>query len=183
MARNHQKGFTLIELIVVVVIIGVIAAIAIPQYYTYKTRADRSVIISDCNAIYRGFVVYFIEQDEYPFQGADATGDGLDRQFKLDTFSPLIDERLMGMNIGMEINVNNLKNRLHNNRAEAFDSPDLPLGLNQAFYLVLPWAADPGTKFIVAQSEHVKYADGTEVDGGNWLDGVYMSDKDGNLIR
>ena len=43
---NNSKGFTLIELMIVIAIIGVLAGIAIPQYSSYSKRAKFSEIIS-----------------------------------------------------------------------------------------------------------------------------------------
>lgn len=45
--KSAQKGFTLIELMIVVAIVGILAAVAIPQYQNYITRAQVSRVMSE----------------------------------------------------------------------------------------------------------------------------------------
>jgi type IV pilus assembly protein PilA len=64
-ARRIQGGFTLIELMMVVGIIGILASIVIPIFMQYQARARTSEAKATLGAIYTGEIVYVTEEGRY----------------------------------------------------------------------------------------------------------------------
>jgi type IV pilus assembly protein PilA len=59
MIKRNQKGFTLIELMIVIAIIGILAAIAIPNFIEYRNKSYCSRAESDANSIASALADYF----------------------------------------------------------------------------------------------------------------------------
>jgi len=60
-----KKGFTLIELMIVVAIIGILAAIAIPDFLKFQAKAKQSEARTNLGAIFTTQVAYFGEKNTY----------------------------------------------------------------------------------------------------------------------
>jgi general secretion pathway protein G len=66
-----NKGFTVIEIMIVLSIIGLLAAIALPKYQNYKTNAEIAIVKSDISKISQLLKAYHLEAFEYPNSLAD----------------------------------------------------------------------------------------------------------------
>src|SRR6056297_1373744 len=66
---QKERGFTLIELIVVIAVIGILASIAVPRYTNVKDKADLTVIKMDLKNIQTLVEIYALEnENQYPSQ-------------------------------------------------------------------------------------------------------------------
>lgn len=68
---KKREGFTLVELMVVVVIIGILIAIAIPIYGGIQARARRNACYANQRIIDGAIAMYYAEEGEYPATGTD----------------------------------------------------------------------------------------------------------------
>ncbi|MBM3307884.1 MAG: prepilin-type N-terminal cleavage/methylation domain-containing protein [Candidatus Eisenbacteria bacterium] len=63
--RRNQRGFTLVELMIVVIIVGILAAVAIPMYQGATERAKASEAVAALGTIRGAMRVYFAEHGTY----------------------------------------------------------------------------------------------------------------------
>ncbi|HZW24789.1 MAG TPA: prepilin-type N-terminal cleavage/methylation domain-containing protein [Gallionella sp.] len=75
--KNVQKGFTLIELMIVVAIIGILAAVAIPAYSDYTKKAKFTEVVQATQAVKTAVEICASEQNTSPITGCGAGSNGV----------------------------------------------------------------------------------------------------------
>jgi len=68
---NNSQGFTLIELMIVIAIIGILAAIAIPNFISYRDKAFCSKAETDAQNVLAALASYFSEPDNTSVSNID----------------------------------------------------------------------------------------------------------------
>ncbi len=76
-AGRHQQGFTIVELLFVVVIAGALAGLAVPTYLGYLDKARLARCIAEIRYISRAIDAYQATNDAYPNNLAEAGADGI----------------------------------------------------------------------------------------------------------
>ncbi len=68
--RNHkQAGFTLVELLIVVIILGILAAVVVPSFNSSSGEAKEAALVANLNAVRQAVSLYRVQHDEvYPGQ-------------------------------------------------------------------------------------------------------------------
>ena len=67
MVRKSRSGFTLVELLVVVIILGILAAVVIPQFSSASVEAKEAALMTDLAALRNAVALYKVQhKDVYP---------------------------------------------------------------------------------------------------------------------
>lgn len=73
--RNRNRGFTLIEILIVVVILGILAAIVIPQFSSASQEAGISSVRSQLQTLRSQVELFRVQNNAYPEAGAISSDD------------------------------------------------------------------------------------------------------------
>ena len=80
---RKQTGFTIVELLIVIVVIAILAAISVVAYTGIQNRANDTAVQSDINNFAKKIMLYHAEHGEYPVGGSSSLPSGIADDFSL----------------------------------------------------------------------------------------------------
>ncbi len=63
---QHKQGFTIVELLIVIVVIGILAAVTVTAYSNIRSRTNLAKVNQELASIQKGILMYFSENGSYP---------------------------------------------------------------------------------------------------------------------
>ena len=77
MKRNNKKGFTIVELVIVIAVIAILAAVLIPTFTGVTEKAQKSAALQNAENAWKGFQGEYADKMDNPadFNGAIQSGD------------------------------------------------------------------------------------------------------------
>ena len=152
--RGTQGGFTLIEVMLVVAIIGLLAALAIPLFDQAITKSRRASLAADAHDLYTALMRYHADHGAFPAEGG----------FDLHTLSPLSDQ-------GYFSTAESFTQKMTDDELMYYEALDVN-GPDTELVAAFEAKADPDIRVLMLHTGVT----------GEWLDGVYLI-VDGRLVR
>ena len=158
-ARNHEAGFTLIEILMVVAILALIAAIAMPIYARMHRKAQRTALMAEATQVHQALKAFYLDHNKYPaaFSGSDM----LDHS----TLAPLTTQGYLSPGVAKSFLSRQASGSVNTYISFWIDGQD------REIWMLLQAAYDP--------NEWIYIFDTQLIWGSQWHDGVFIWDGTG----